>query len=255
MFITYLKSETLFTIVMVLAAWLFISVTPVTAANIDWLLEILDDQVADKLDEVKKIPLGDTVIGQGLREALEIGIDRAVQRTGKVGGYFNYEAIKILLPERFQRVERFLRRMGQGEKIDAFVLSMNRAAESAAPHARDIFIDALMAMTFDDAQGILQDGDTAATAYFRSKTYKRLEDVFTESIAAALDENEVTGQYRQIFGRFKSLPFLKRFEFNLERYVVGKALDGLFHVLGEEERKIRNDPAARVTDLLQKVFI
>ena len=229
--------------------------TAADAGELDRLFEKLNRKFKDKLEKVKQTQLGETKIGQGLREALETGINNAVDLTGTTNGFFGNTAIRIPLPDKLRKVEKFLRSIGYDKRVDKFVLSMNRAAEKAAPFARDIFIEALMAMTFDDARGILGGGDTAATNYFKGKTHGKLVEVFTPPVIEALNGYDVTRKYRALFGRFQSLPFLNLDgNLDIEHYVVGKALDGLFHMLGEEERKIRTDPAARVTELLKEVF-
>lgn len=194
-------------------------------------------------------------IAAGLKEALKIGAGNAVSLTGKTDGYFGNAAIKILMPEKLQTVEKGLRLIGQGEQVDAFVLSMNRAAEKAAPSAQAIFVDAITSMTFDDARKILSGGDTAATDYFRAKTGNALTAAFQPIVKDSMKDVGVVKQYQQLQSSYQSVPFASSVpSFDIESYVVGKALDGLFHVLGDEERKIRTDPAARVTDLLKQVF-
>jgi uncharacterized protein DUF4197 len=196
----------------------------------------------------------DAKIGKGLKEALRVGAGNAVKITGTLDGYFKNEAIKILMPEKLRPVEKGLRTIGLGSKVDEFVLSMNRAAEKAAPFAKQIFVGAIKEMTFDDARKIFTGGDTAATDYFKSKTTVKLTAAFQPAVKQAMGEVGVTRQYEDLTGRWQSLPFGHREAFDLDAYVVGKALDGLFLVLGEEERKIRTDPAARVTSLLRDVF-
>jgi hypothetical protein len=151
-------------------------------------------------------------------------------------------------------MESGLRTVGLGSQVDAFVLSMNRAAERAAPAARQIFGAAITEMSFDDARKILTGGDTAATDYFKARTSDRLTEAFRPVIDRSMNEVGVTRQYKDLLGAAHSVPFLKTESLDLDRYVTGKALDGLFHVVGEQERLIRTDPAARVTDLLKEVF-
>ena len=134
------------------------------------------------------------------------------------------------------------------------MLSMNRAAERAAPSAKKIFWDAIGGMTVDDAQRILGGTPTAATDYFKGKTAPSLTLAFRPIVGQAMNEVGTVRQYNELLGQAKAIPLLKTENYDLDRYVVGKALDGLFHVVGEEERKIRSDPAARVTDLLKDVF-
>jgi len=196
---------------------------------------------------------GDIVAG--LKEALQVGAAKTVDITGKTDGYFGNAAIKILLPEQVRTVESGLRALGQGERVDEFVLAMNRAAEQAAPAAKDIFWGAIKQMSFDDARRILSGGDTAATDYFRAKTTDTLTAAFRPVVKDTMDKVGVVQQYNQLQSAYKSVPFASALpSFDVETYVVGKALDGLFVVLAEQEKKIRTDPAAQVTDLLKKVF-
>ena len=198
--------------------------------------------------------LSDAKIGSGLKEALKVGTENTVNLTGKTDGYFLNEAIKILMPEKLQTLEKGLRMVGYGPQIDEFVLSMNRSAEQAAPHAKQIFWDAIGEMTFEDARKILSGNETAATQYFKEKTTGKLTTVFQPVVEKSMNEVGVTRQYNELVGRYQTIPFVKSETFDINHYVVTKALDGLFHVLGEEERKIRTNPAARVTDLLKEVF-
>ena len=230
---------------LIVAAWL-LSIASVSSAQID-LSKIF------KSDSTSKLSDGDIVAG--LKEALEIGTTDTVDLTGKVDGYFGNAAIKILLPQQFQQVDQALRVLGQGQKIDELVLGMNRAAEKAAPAAKDIFWSAIKGMTFDDARKILSGGDTAATDYFRAKTTETLTAAFRPVVDDSMKEVGVVQQYKQLLGAYQSVPFASSLpSFDIESYVVGKALDGLFLVLGEQEKKIRTNPAAQVTDLLKKVF-
>jgi len=198
--------------------------------------------------------LSDAKIGSGLKEALQLGTENAVSITGKTDGYFMNQAIKILMPEKLKTFEKGLRAIGYGPQIDEFVLSMNRAAEKAAPFAKQIFWDAIGAMTFDDVRRILSGNDTAATDYFKTKTTTPLTNAFKPVVSNSMNEVGVTRQYKELVGRYESIPFVKKESFDLDQYVVSKALDGLFYMVGEEEKKIRKNPAARTTDLLKEVF-
>ncbi len=196
----------------------------------------------------------DAKIGSGLKEALQIGTENAVNLTGKTDGYFLNQVIKILMPEKLRNVEKGLRAVGYGPEIDEFVLSMNRAAERAAPHAKQIFWDAIGEMTFEDVRKILSGHDTAATDYFKGKTSDKLTVIFKPIVDKAMNEVGVTRQYKELVGRYENIPFVKKESFDIDHYVVTKALDGLFYMVGQEEKKIRTNPAARVTDLLKEVF-
>jgi hypothetical protein len=214
-----------------------------------------------QLDQLeKRVGIGDTSalsdskVASGLKEALRIGAENAVKVTGKTDGYFGNEAIKILMPSNLRSLEKGLRAIGAGPKIDEFILSMNRSAEAAAPQARKIFGDAIMAMSFEDAREILSGGDTAATDYFKGKTTDQLTAAFQPIVEKTMAQNGVTQQYKALTDQFQSIPFAKSQTFDINKYVVTKALDGLFYELAEQERQIRKDPAARTTALLKDVF-
>jgi hypothetical protein len=214
-----------------------------------------------QLDQfLKRLPIGqpsgltDSKIGSGLKEALRIGTENTVNLTGRADGYFMNQAIKILMPEKLQMLEKGLRLVGYGPQVDEFILSMNRAAEKAAPAAKQIFWDAITQMTFEDARNILNGGETAATEYFRAKTTDKLTAAFRPAVDQAMNEYGVTRQYKELAATYQAIPFAKSEALDIDQYVVTKALGGLFTVLGEEERRIRKDPAARVTDLLKEVF-
>jgi len=210
-------------------------------------------------DIAKRLGLGtntltDSKINAGLKQALQIGAENSVKLVGRKDGYFGNQAIKILMPKNLQTLEKGLRMVGYGPKVDDFVLSMNRSAEAAAPAARKIFVDAITSMSIDDARHILTGGDTAATEYFKQKTTPQLTTAFRPVVDKTMADNGVTKQYNALVGQYKSLPFAKKQNLDITDYVVGKALDGLFYEVGEEEKKIRKDPARQTTDLLKQVF-
>lgn len=216
-------------------------------------------QLPDLLKRFPQFPssgagLGDARIGEGLKEALRVGTEHAVNLTGRVDGYFANQAIKILMPERLKSLEQGLRLIGQGERVDELVLGMNRAAERAAPYAREIFVDAIGEMSIDDAHKILAGTDTAATDYFKDTTTPKLTAAFQPIVERSMNEVGVARQYKDLLAQARSIPFFRVEDYDLDRYVVGKSLDGLFHVVGEEERKIRTNPTARTTELLREVF-
>jgi hypothetical protein len=217
-------------------------------AQFDRVLKDLGGAIGrgDSLSEVK--------IGSGLQEALKVGTENAVVQTGRIDGFFRNKFIKILMPKPLQTIEQPLRLVGYGPQIDEFVLSMNRAAEKAVPFAKQIFWDAIGQMTFDDARKILNGNDTAATDYFKIKTSKKLHDAFQPTVGNVMNEVGVTRQYNELVGRYKSVPFAQSVTFDINGYVTEKTTDGLFFVVGQEEKKIRTNPSARVTDLLKEVF-
>ncbi len=198
--------------------------------------------------------LSEGTIIDGLKEALTVSTRNAVGKVSQVDGYFGNPDIKILFPEKMRKVADTLSTIGLKDQVDEFVLSMNRAAEKAAPEAIDIFVGAIKEMTIADARGILDGGDTAATEYFKDKTFDKLYDKFKPPVSESMDKVGVTKSYKDLMGRYTALPFVKAEDYDLDHYVTTKALDGLFYMLGEEEKKIRKDPAARVTELLKKVF-
>jgi hypothetical protein len=198
--------------------------------------------------------LDDARIGSGLKEALSVGTQRAVRLVDHPGGYLDNEAIKILLPQNLRPVERVLRGLGQGARVDEFVASMNHAAESAAPEAETIFAEAVTEMTIDDARKLLNGGDTSITEYFKSKTSPRLAIAFRPHVEAAMSRNGVTQQYEGLVGQVPWSPFGNGSSLDINGYVVNKALDGLFYMLGQQEKEIRTNPIARSTALLKQVF-
>lgn len=214
------------------------------------------DFVKSKLSTATSVKLSDSKIGLGLKEALSVGIKNAITLLGKKDGYFSNQAVKVLLPDGIKKVEPALRGIGFGPKLDEFTLSMNRAAEKAAPEAADIFSSAITDMSFDDAQKILQGGNTAATEYLKAKTSEKLLAKFAPVVQKAMDDYAVTKKSEEILGKAQTIPLVGKYAsgIDINKYVSSKALDGLFLVLGQQENKIRTDPAARVTNLLKEVF-
>ena len=190
--------------------------------------------------------LSDAKIGSGLQEALKVGTENAVVQTGTVDGFLKNQAIKILMPKPLQTIEQPLRLVGYGPKIDEFVVGMNRAAEKAVPFAKDIFWEAIGAMTFDDAGRILNGNDTAATDYFKGKTSKKLQAAFMANVKDVMDQVGVNRQYNELIGKYKDVPLSKNIAFDVNQYVTEKTTDGLFFVVGQEEKKIRTNPSARL---------
>jgi hypothetical protein len=192
-------------------------------------------------------------ITAGLKEALQVSTTNAVALVGKPDGFLKNDAIKIPLPEKLQTVGRGLRMIGMSGQVDELEVGMNRAAEQATPKAKAIFLAALKKMTFDDARRIWSSNDTAATEYFRGASSADLTVAFTPIVHAQLAKLGVIKQYNSVV---QSTPGGSAFavKFDLDKYVVGKTLDGLFYTLGQEEKKIRKDPAAQTTALLRAVF-
>lgn len=236
------------------------------ALNVIVIFGIVATCLAGPFDDVlKEIKISPQIVGgsspdeattiSGLKEALSIGTGNAVTSVSKMDGYFTNQAIKILMPEKIQMIADALGKVGYQKQVDAFVLSMNRAAENAAPKARRFFVDAIKEMSIQDAMKILSGNETAATEYFKSKTFDKLYTDFKPSVSASMNKVGVTKSYKDMVGTYtKTIPFAKMESLDLDHYVTTKTLDGLFLMIGEEERKIRTNPSARVTDLLKKVF-
>jgi RNA binding exosome subunit len=214
----------------------------------------LDDVMKGLGSATKTGAADDATVVSGLKEALAIGTENAVKSVSQTDGYFGNKLIKILMPEKIQKVADVLKMAGYQKQVDDFVLSMNRAAEKAAPQAASYFKDAIREMTFEDATKILNGGDTSATEFFKGKTQDKLYTAFKPIISSSMNEIGVTRSYKDMMGQYESLPFMSKESVDLDHYVTNKSLDGLFTMIGQEEKKIRTDPAARVTDLLKTVF-
>jgi hypothetical protein len=205
-------------------------------------------------DRATGVGLDDSTIASGLKEALSVGTKSAVRLVSNLNGYFGNEAIKILLPDKIQKAAELAGKLGYQKQVDDFILSMNRAAEEAAPKAAAHFANAIKGMSIEDARNILSGGDTAATEYFKLKTSSKLYDEFKPSISKSMNRVGVARAYNAMMGKVPSVPFAKPETIDLNHYVTTKALDGIFYVVGQEERKIRTNPMAQTTDLLKKVF-
>ena len=198
--------------------------------------------------------LDEQTAASGLKEALEQGTNRAVTTLGTVDGYLKNQDVRIPLPENLTSVARTMRKLGMGQVVDELETSMNRAAEAAAPLAKDVFLDTIKQMTFKEALTIVRGNQHEATDYLAENSRPRLSELFQPIVSGQLDSVGTT----RAFGKFmKSAGRLTRTakpSFDLNEYVTGKALDGLFFVIAREEEKIRKDPLARTTDLLKTVF-
>ncbi len=194
-------------------------------------------------------------IVQGLKEALSVGARNSADQLSATDGFFKNAAIKVLMPEEAKKVESTLRNLGMGSMVDNAILSMNRAAEEASKSAAPIFVDAIKTMSIQDAVGILRGKDTAATSYLKGKTTPQLTTTFKPVIDKALATTNATKYWKDLFETYNKLPTtFKKIDTDLSSYVTTKALTGLFLQVAIEEQKIRKDPAARVNDILKKVF-
>ncbi len=193
-------------------------------------------------------------ITDGLKEALSVGSKNAGGSASKADGYFKNTLIKIPFPKDAKKMETQLRSLGMNKQVDDFILTMNRAAEDAAKSAAPIFLDAIKTMTITDGVNILHGNDSAATHYLRTKTSSPLHDKFKPVIKSAIQKVDVTRYWNPLITTYNNIPFVDKLNPDLEEYITQRALDGLFILVAQEETKIRKDPAARVTDLLKKVF-
>lgn len=191
----------------------------------------------------------------GLKEALNVGAKRAIEALSKSNGYLGNPKVRIPMPGLLESSAGLLRQAGLGSQVDAFEVSMNRAAEKAVVKATPIIADTVKSMTIEDAQRIYGGGDSAATDYFREKTYDRLKSLFRPDIEQSMNQTGVTAAYQALASKAQSkVPMLGSMNLDLADHVTTKALDGLFLMLAAEEKKIREQPAARTTELLKKVF-
>ncbi len=193
-------------------------------------------------------------IASGLREALQVGIQKGADQASATDGYYKNNLIKILFPPEMQRVETRLRQIGLGPQVDKFVLSLNRAAEDAAKQSKPIFIKAITSMSIQDAIGILRGPQDAATQYLRRTSGQALVTQFTPEIDKALKKNNTTKYYSDIMNTYNRLPLVQKVNPNLTEYATNKAVDGLFLLVAQEEKNIRENPVARISDILRRVF-
>jgi len=197
--------------------------------------------------------LSSAQIAAGLKEALTIGTQNSTNRLSAANGFFANAALKILMPPEAKKVESTLRDLGMGSVVDKAILSMNKGAEEAAKSAAPIFVNAIKQMSITDALGILKGGNNAATNYFKDKTTAALTEAFRPAISDALKKVDATKYWTDVFNvynKFSKTPV----NTDLTAYVTEKAVAGIFTEVAAEEQKIRQDPAARVTDLLKTVF-
>lgn len=199
--------------------------------------------------------LSNAQVVSGLREALRIGAQNASGKLTLTDGFFKNMAVKILMPAEVRQVESTLRSVGMGSIVDKAILSMNRAAEDASKKAAPIFVNAISGMTLQDGFSILSGGNTAATNYLKLKTTDQLTQAFRPVVQQSLQKFNVTALWNTVFSTYNRLPLgTQKVNPDLTSYVVGKALDGMFYSIAQEEMKIRTDPAAQVTNLLKQVF-
>ena len=193
--------------------------------------------------------------GEGIRQALDQGLAKAVLQLNKEDGFFKDAFYKILLPPDAKKIEYTLRDLGMGKMVDKAILQINRGAEDAAGYAKPIFADEIKNMTLNDAIRLVRKGDTSATHFFRSKTTDKLIAAFLPVVIKSLNKVEATKYYRDMVDSYNGLPTtFKKLNPDLPGYVTAKAIDALFDLVGKEELNIRTNSDARTTDILKKVF-
>jgi hypothetical protein len=192
-------------------------------------------------------------IAAGLKEALSVGATKSADKLSAADGFFKDAAVKILMPEQVQKAEKRMRMLGMGKLVDNTILSMNRAAEDASKSAAPIFLNAIKNMSISDALGILKGQDTSATSYLRKATNADLTAAFKPIIETALQKVDATKYWTDFFSAYNKFSS-EQVNTDINAYVTERALKGVFHYVAEEEKKIRKDPAARVNDILKKVF-
>lgn len=190
----------------------------------------------------------------GIKAALGKGAEAAVALLGQPGGFLDNPQVRIGLPGQLHDAARLLRKVGQGRRIDELVTTINRAAEAAVPMGKDLLVGAVQSMTVTDAKNILTGGDTSVTRFFADKTREPLGVRFLPVVDQATEKVGLTQQYNSFAGRAANFGLMKKEDANLAQYVTGKTLDGLYFMIGEEERKIRQNPAGAGSAILQKVF-
>ena len=203
----------------------------------------------------KGTSLSNEDIVSGLKEALSLGAKKSADKLSAADGFFKDAAVKVLMPPEAQKVEKALRSIGAGKLVDDAILSFNRAAEDASKSAAPIFIDAVKNMSIQDALGILKGPDTAATSYLKKATTANLTNAFKPTIDSSLKKVNATRYWSLVVDKYNSLPTtFNKVNSDLPSYVTQKALSGIFYYVADEEKKIRTNPAARVNDILKKVF-
>lgn len=209
-------------------------------------------------DVIKQLPqstgVTETEAAEGIKEALSQGLVKSVLQLNKEDGFFKDAFYKILIPEEARKIENTLRDIGLGSMVDKAILQINRGAEDAAGHAKPIFTDAIKRMDIGDAIGLVRNGDTSATHFFREKTTAQLVTAFIPVIKSSLDKVNATKYYGDMVNKYNSLPLVKKLNPDLTGYVTNKAINALFDLVAKEEKNIRNNFAARTTELLKKVF-
>lgn len=223
-------------------------------SNAQLNLKSIKEKAKTTVEATKKTPLSNDEIVSGLKEALNVGIDKAGAKASALDGFNKNDLVRIPFPEEAKKMEDKLRLVGMGAQVDSFEVALNRAAELAAKEAAPIFIQAIKSMNVNDGMNILKGDDDAATQYLSKTTNDSLYTTFKPLVEKALMAVKVTQYWNPLASRYNKIPLTTKVNPDLEDYTTKKAMEGLFKLLAQEEKKIRDQPAARVTDLLKKVF-
>ncbi len=238
-------------------------INPAVSGWQDWIKEadsVLKSTTGQDTSSTVSSALSNDEIAKGLKEALDIGVKKAIEMLGKQGGFLNDQSVKILMPESMQQVEKALRSFGQEQMADEFVTSMNRAAEKAVPQVSQVFADAISQMSLEDAQAILAGSDTAATDYFKQHTSSQLSELIKPYVNDAMNQAQVTQYYKAMteqLKRYDSFGLMNSYlgsAADIDNYVTEKTMAGLYEKIALQEKLIRDNPAARSSELLKTVF-
>ena len=222
----------------------------------DWM-DMFKELLGDKqTGQAVQSALSNSEIVSGLKEALAVGVEKSITTLGRTDGFLSDKLVRIAMPDTLKTVANLARQAGQGQYVDEFDTTLNRAAEKAVPEAASILGDAIRTMTVEDATAILNGPSDAATQYFRRVSEKQLTEKFLPHVAQATDEVGVTSAYKRLMKQGGGMlgGFLGADSLDLDKYVTNKAMDGLFTYIALEEKQIRENPTARTTELLKKVF-
>lgn len=219
-------------------------------ATLSFLAAVLPDRAA----ATTRAGLGEAETAAALKELLSQGASSAVDALGRADGFLGNPKVRIPTPDGLRRAERLLRAAGAGAQVDELVVAMNRAAEAAVPEAKDLLVQAVKTISVQDALGLVRGGDRAVTDFFAARTREPLTGRFLPIVTRATEKVKLADRYNDFAGKAQGLGLVKAQDANLQSYVTGKTLDGLYWMIGEEERKIRADPVGTGSALLRQVF-
>lgn len=204
----------------------------------------------------KSTTLNQTPAAGAVKELLKLGIDQATTQLGKAGGYANNPAIQLAMPEKLKPFESVLRKAGAGPQVDAFVLNMNRAAEKAAPQAKAVFVESLANMSVADAEALFKGGPTAATDFFNKTSRPELKKLYEPIVKQKMQETSVGQTYQALQDKFKQIPLVSKLSLpQIEPYVVDKSLDGMFKIMAEKEKQVRENPKQVASEALKSMLL